>query len=32
MYNNIIKDCDNTEFQNQVISKLKDQINYSVNN
>lgn len=31
-YNQIIKNCDNSEFQNQVINKLSDQINYSINN
>ena len=31
-YKKIIQDCDNSEFQNQVINKLKDQINYSINN
>jgi hypothetical protein len=31
-YNMIIKKYDNSAFQNQVINKLKDQINYSINN
>ena len=31
-YKKIIQDCDNSIFQNQVIKKIKDQINYSINN
>lgn len=31
-YKKIMQDCDNSEFQNQIIKKLKDQINYSINN
>ncbi len=31
-YNKMMNNLDNSEFQNQVINKLKDQINYSINN
>lgn len=31
-YNEIRNNLDNSEFQNQVINKLKDRINYSINN
>tara|TARA_R110002033_G_scaffold42885_2_gene84124 strand:+ start:188 stop:1090 length:903 start_codon:yes stop_codon:yes gene_type:complete len=31
-YKNIIEGCDNSIFQNQVINKLQQQINYSINN
>lgn len=32
IYNKMIEKLDNSDFQNQVINKLKDQINYSINN
>lgn len=32
IYNKMINKLDNSDFQNQVINKLKDQINYSINN
>jgi len=31
-YNKMMNNLDNSEFQNQVINKLKEQINYSINN
>lgn len=31
-YNKMMNNLDNSEFQNQVINKLKDQISYSINN
>ena len=31
-YNKLIKSLDNSEFQKDIITKLKQQINYSINN
>lgn len=31
-YNKILQHCSNSEFQNQVLEKMNQQINYSINN